>query len=349
MAGDVPPGFAATATADVIERLGCRAVARTLDPDEPLVTTVGGADVDLVVLLVDGAPSGRPAHYAAGPWGRPARLTTGYVDKGVPVLAVGVGRRGRCRRRLRAPRRPGPPRSRPAARGVAVARESSRSRTPGRSPSSAIPGPSGPLLGLTAGERRVLFYLSEGWTAHDIAAELVVVARHRPLPHPLRPAQARGALAAGGGGRGQRPRLTARPSGPGRVSRPPGRRDPGGGQSLQQLVLGLEPGPQTLRLGVGQRGATGRSPGPGGGERELQPGAERCHAVGEGLGGEHGRARRHPVDRLGHVEGRREGVELAEQVAVGEPVEEGVEPVGAIRRSRLSTRPGVSGVSPATR
>ena len=30
------------------------------------------------------------------------------------------------------------------------------------------------LLGLTAGERRVLFYLTEGWAAQDIADELVV-------------------------------------------------------------------------------------------------------------------------------------------------------------------------------
>jgi DNA-binding NarL/FixJ family response regulator len=30
------------------------------------------------------------------------------------------------------------------------------------------------LLGLTAGERRVLFYLTEGWAAQDVADELVV-------------------------------------------------------------------------------------------------------------------------------------------------------------------------------
>jgi DNA-binding NarL/FixJ family response regulator len=38
----------------------------------------------------------------------------------------------------------------------------------------AFPGPFRSLLGLTAGERRVLFYLTEGWSAQDIAAELVV-------------------------------------------------------------------------------------------------------------------------------------------------------------------------------
>lgn len=30
------------------------------------------------------------------------------------------------------------------------------------------------LLGLTASERRVLYYLTQGWTAQDIADELVV-------------------------------------------------------------------------------------------------------------------------------------------------------------------------------
>ncbi len=41
-------------------------------------------------------------------------------------------------------------------------------------PSSGFPNRFRALLGLTVGERRILFYLTEGWAAQDIADELVV-------------------------------------------------------------------------------------------------------------------------------------------------------------------------------
>ena len=167
------PGFALAAAALLVERLGCRSATATVSPDEPLAMTVDGADVDLVVLVLDGAWVGRSPNWATGAWGLPARLTTAYVDKGVPVLAVsagaGAGAIASC-----------------VAQGafalfdldsLAVALRSldGLSLDDARQVAElAFPDRFRALLGLTAGERRVLFYLTEGWPAQDIAEELVV-------------------------------------------------------------------------------------------------------------------------------------------------------------------------------
>ena len=135
--------------------------------------TVDGADADLVVLVLDGAWVGRSPNWATGAWGLPARLTTAYVDKGIPVLAVsagaGAGAIAAC-----------------VAQGafalfdldsLAVAMRSldGLSLDDARQVAElAFPDRFRALLGLTAGERRVLFYLTEGWPAQDIAEELVV-------------------------------------------------------------------------------------------------------------------------------------------------------------------------------
>jgi DNA-binding NarL/FixJ family response regulator len=46
--------------------------------------------------------------------------------------------------------------------------------TPGVASGSRMPPRFEALVSLTASERRVLFYLTEGWTAHDIADDLVI-------------------------------------------------------------------------------------------------------------------------------------------------------------------------------
>jgi DNA-binding CsgD family transcriptional regulator len=170
--GDTP-GFAPQTAAALAVRLGCRAGTAVVSPDEPLVMTVDGADVDLVVLVLDGAWVGRSSTWTDGAWGRPARLTAAYVDKGTPVLAVGAGAGA------------GALAACVAAGALAVfdldrlagalcsldglpveeARLVAEFGFPGRFRS---------LLGLTAGERRVLFYLTEGWAAQDVADALVV-------------------------------------------------------------------------------------------------------------------------------------------------------------------------------
>ncbi len=141
------------------------------------------------------------------------------------------------------------------------------------------------LLGLTAGERRVLFYLTEGWAAQDIADELVVslttVRSH--IRSVLRKLEVRSQLAAVAIANSRdldhRARRTPEVGRPGSgVSRPGSglrRRDAGGGQAVQQLVLRLEHGSAGDRPGPGSSRSGGRSPGPGdgrGGGRAGPPG-----------------------------------------------------------------------------
>jgi DNA-binding CsgD family transcriptional regulator len=170
---DATIGFPARTAASVAERTGCRTATAVVSPDGPLVTTVDDVDVDLVVLVLDGAWVGRSSDWATGPWDLPAGLTTAYQDKGIPVLVVGAGagaggmagcvtqgalalftleRLGDALRSL-------------DGFSIDEAREVAALGFPDRFRS---------LLGLTAGERKILFYLTEGWAAQDIADTLVV-------------------------------------------------------------------------------------------------------------------------------------------------------------------------------
>jgi DNA-binding CsgD family transcriptional regulator len=168
-----PAGFPSLTAVSVAERLGCRAATAVLSPEEPLTLAVDGVDIDLVVLVLDGAWVGRSPNWSAGSWDLPSRLTTAYTDKGVPVLAVsagaGAGAMAAC-----------------VAQGALALFNLDRLGDALRSLDGfsidearqvaelGFPARFRSLLGLTAGERRVLFYLTEGWTAQDIADELVV-------------------------------------------------------------------------------------------------------------------------------------------------------------------------------
>ena len=168
-----PVGFAMQSAVTLATRVGCRAMTAVLTADEPLVMTIDGADLDLVVLVLDGAWVGRSSTWADGAWGLPARLTAAYVDKGTPVLAVGAGAGA------------GALAACVAAGSLAVFsldRLADALRSLDGLPLEearlaaefGFPTRFRALLGLTAGERRVLFYLTEGWAAQDIADELVV-------------------------------------------------------------------------------------------------------------------------------------------------------------------------------
>ena len=141
--------------------------------DEPLVTAIDEVDVDVVVLVLDGAWAGRSPDWASGAWGRPSQLTAAYVDKGILVLAVsagaGAGALAAC-----------------VSRGaltlfsldhlsdVLQSLESSSIAEARQIEELGFPIRFRLLLELTASERRVLFYLTEGWGAQDIADELVI-------------------------------------------------------------------------------------------------------------------------------------------------------------------------------
>jgi len=174
MAGpDEPASFALAAATDLIGQFGCRTGTVAVHPDEPPTLTVDGADVDLVVLVLDGAWVGRSPSWSDGAWGRPARLTTAYVDKGVPVLAVsagaGAGAVASCvAQGALALFDPGH-----LAEGLGSLERLSTDEAR-QVAELQFPDRFHALLGLTAGERRVLFYLTEGWGAQDIADELVV-------------------------------------------------------------------------------------------------------------------------------------------------------------------------------
>ena len=172
-ARDAAPGFSSLAALSMAEQLGCRSAVATVGADEPLVTSVDGVDVDVVVLVLDGAWVGRSPNWESGAWGRPSQLTTAYVDKGVLVLAVsagaGAGALASCVSQdalalFDLDRLPDALRS---LNGSSVAEALQNGQL-------GLPGRFRALLGLTAGERRVLFYLTEGWAAQDIADELVV-------------------------------------------------------------------------------------------------------------------------------------------------------------------------------
>jgi DNA-binding CsgD family transcriptional regulator len=167
------PGFPTLTAAAVAQRLGCRTVSAAAPATGPSVTTVDGVDVDLVILVLDGAWVGRSPSWTNGPWGLPARLTTEYVDKGIPVLAVGAGAGAGALAAC-------------VAQGALVLFSLDRLADALQSldrlsiveasqvAELGFPNRFRALLELTAGERRILFYLTEGWAAQDIADELVV-------------------------------------------------------------------------------------------------------------------------------------------------------------------------------
>jgi DNA-binding NarL/FixJ family response regulator len=167
------PGLAATTAVSVTEHLGCRTAVATAPAGEPLALAVAGGDLDLVVLILDGGWVGHSPTWSSGTWGVPARLTASYRAKGIPVLAVsvgaGAGALASCVAQgalalfsldllpdaLHSIRKL----SGDEVLQVAELNQSARFRA---------------LVGLTISERRVLFYLTEGWAAQDIADELVV-------------------------------------------------------------------------------------------------------------------------------------------------------------------------------
>ena len=155
------------------ERLGCRSAAVAATHDDKPAMAIDGFPLDLVVLVLEGGWAGGSSTWASGAWGVSARLTSTYRAAEVPVLAVsagaGAGAVASC-----------------VAQGAQALfsldqlpdtlRSLSRFAGDDFAPASETPLPSQfrALVRLTASERRILFYLTEGWAAQDIAEELVV-------------------------------------------------------------------------------------------------------------------------------------------------------------------------------
>jgi DNA-binding CsgD family transcriptional regulator len=160
------------------ERLGYQVGTVALGCDDQLVLEVGGAEVELVVLVLEGeheTTSDRTT-WASSTWYISARLTARYCTEGIGVLAVCAGGRAGALATC-------------VAQGAAVVLDldelqTQLSRAPevgavddpweGLVGGDRIPQPMEALVLLTASERRVLFYLTTGRSAQDIADELVV-------------------------------------------------------------------------------------------------------------------------------------------------------------------------------
>ena len=172
-AGGGAPGLAAQAAVVVAGRSGCRTVGLVVAPDDPPPSTVGEHPIDLAVITLDGGWEHAPSNWASGTWGVPARVTASFCAAGVPVLAMSVGAGA-------------------GALASCVAQGAIPLFSPDQLPEAlrSLGSPSGDelfqdpeqsqtekfraLVGLTASERRVLFYLTEGWSAQDMTDELVV-------------------------------------------------------------------------------------------------------------------------------------------------------------------------------
>ena len=167
------PGLAAMSAAAVVERLGCRTAAVSVNPDDQLAMAIDGFAVELVVLVLDGARVSNSPKWASGTWGVPARLAASYQASDVPVLVVSAGASAGAIASCVAQGAvalfdfDGLPDALTAL-GKLEFDEARQMVELGAPPQYRA------LLGLTASERRVLYYLTQGWTAQDIADELVV-------------------------------------------------------------------------------------------------------------------------------------------------------------------------------
>jgi DNA-binding CsgD family transcriptional regulator len=170
------PGLAALATCSSAEGLGFKVGVISLPGDAEPVAEVDGVPLDLVVLMVGSEPDGTHLTWSSSTWCIPAQLTAAYHGLGIDVLAVsagaGAGALAGC-----------------LEQGASVLFElnalpdelSALGRTGSLSTegtvdrhSPGMPTPLQSLLQLTSSERRVLFYLTGGRSAQEIAEELVI-------------------------------------------------------------------------------------------------------------------------------------------------------------------------------
>jgi DNA-binding CsgD family transcriptional regulator len=168
------PGLAAQAAAATSEKLGFHAEAIAPTNDEILTLASQIGDLDLVILVVGSEPAGESRPWSQSTWCVPARLAAGYASLGGELLAVSAG----------------------AGAGALIGcyekgatilfdldqlpselhrrRRNRRGQRPISDVSPRVPSRFEALLHLTASERRILFYLTTGKSAQEIADNLVV-------------------------------------------------------------------------------------------------------------------------------------------------------------------------------
>jgi DNA-binding CsgD family transcriptional regulator len=167
------PSLAAVTAANMAEQLGCRTATVAVSIDDQPALAVDGVALDIVVLVLDGGWVGHTPTWSSSAWGILARLTSSWVAAGVPVTAVSAGAAA------------GAVASCVAHGATAVSSldelpDALRALRSTEDPEGVAANETQfsarfhSLVGLTTSERRVLFYLTEGWAAQDITDQLVV-------------------------------------------------------------------------------------------------------------------------------------------------------------------------------
>ena len=169
------PGLATLAAASAFEQQGYRTRAVALAAHDPLDTDLVGDHVDLVVLVIGTEPVRSMPTWASSTWCVPAGVVDAFVSKGTDVLAVsagaGAGALATCFERGasilcdldRLPRE--------------IEDRQSVHRGPSEQPAGdecRLPPRFEALVRLTSSERRVLFFLTCGHSAQEIADGLVI-------------------------------------------------------------------------------------------------------------------------------------------------------------------------------
>ncbi len=170
------PGLSAVAASAMAERLGYRVGTIALCGDDEIVADVGGSAVELVVMVIEGErePTSDRTTWSSSTWHIPAQLTSRFSAMGIGVVAVGAGGGAGALASC-------------IAQGADVVLDldelqAKLSQAVERLVDdsgdgllgNSIPQPMQALVLLTTSERRVLFYLTIGRSAQDIADELVV-------------------------------------------------------------------------------------------------------------------------------------------------------------------------------
>lgn len=168
------PGLAALAASSLAAKLGFASAAICMSGDDPPVLDIDGAALDLVIVVVGPEPTTRHSTWSSSTWSVPAQVTESYCSQGVDVLAVGAGAGAGA---LAACVEAGAEvvadidnLSAELRSAFAGLRSGGTQKEDGR----RIPARFEALIRLTASERRVLYYLTKGFSAQEIAGELVV-------------------------------------------------------------------------------------------------------------------------------------------------------------------------------
>ncbi len=172
--GNGPPCLSAVAACSLAERLGFTSAVISLTADDYPILDIAGDQVDLVILVVGAEPTNGSASWSSSTWSIPARVAAAYRSLGIDVLAVGAGAGAGA---LAACVEQGAA-ALPDIDGLS---EELRSIFGDQGANGAvkedprrIPARFEALMQLTASERRVLYFLTKGISAQDIATELVV-------------------------------------------------------------------------------------------------------------------------------------------------------------------------------